>query len=119
MYRKATPELLKKYIKPTQWYEYRDIMALGMPLSNATIIRLLQRTPHTVIKKRIEGSAVAYPRRVRIFPGGAIIDAAAVSGIRPKDSEVFEHDDRGYVSEETETGSAPEGDSSFTGSNGA
>lgn len=106
--RKATSEFLRKYLQPNEWYEYRDLLRI-LPLSSATIVRLLDKTPHTIIKKRIEGSALPYPRKVRIFPGGALIDAAREAPGN-KNAKVLEYDHRGYVSGEDEFHSASEGD---------
>jgi len=100
--RKVTPEFLRKYIKAGEWYEYGDLVKL-LPLSSTTIVRLLQNTPHTFIKKVVKGSIVPYPRNIRVFPGGALIDAAVSYQSRGLDeTEVSEYEHRGDVSSEAE-----------------
>jgi hypothetical protein len=100
--KKVTPDFLRKYIQTGEWYEYADLAKL-LPLSSTTIVRLLQNTPHTYIKKIVPGSIVKYPRNIRVFPGGALIDAAASyqsSGL--DEAEISEYEHRGDVLTETE-----------------
>lgn len=91
---RMTLDLLKQYVEPDKWYDYRSLLRL-LPVSSATLIRFLARVPHLEVRRLVEGSIIHAKRPIRTYPGSAILEHAY------PDTRVLEHEGGRIVPQET------------------